>query len=131
MLEGLPPNNAAYMLRLITEEEPARQIADAIVEMFDPTETAASAFELEPNMRDWNPSVGPWVVEAYFADEPKAPPLPPPDEPHVSAFGASDQTCLEWSNACQICVRKAVGDEAQCSTPGFACVPEKTICRRR
>jgi len=70
MLEGLPPNNAAHMLRLLTEEEPARQIADAIVEMFDPTETAASAFELEPNMRDWNPSVGPWVVEAYFSEEP-------------------------------------------------------------
>ena len=70
MLEGLPPNNAAHMLRLITEEEPARAIADLIVEMFDPTETAASAFELEPNMRDWNPSLGPWVVEAYFADEP-------------------------------------------------------------
>jgi ribosomal protein L11 methyltransferase len=70
MLEGLPPNNAAHMLRLITEEEPARQIADVIVEMFDPTETAASAFELEPNMRDWNPSVGPWVVEAYFSEEP-------------------------------------------------------------
>jgi glutamate/tyrosine decarboxylase-like PLP-dependent enzyme len=30
MLEGLPPNNAAHMLRLITEEEPARQIADVI-----------------------------------------------------------------------------------------------------
>lgn len=70
MLEGLPPNNAAHMLRLITEEEPARAIADLIVEMFDPTETAASAFELEPNMRDWNPSLGPWVVEAYFSDEP-------------------------------------------------------------
>ena len=70
MLEGLPPNNAAHMLRLLTEEEPARQIADVIVEMFDPTETAASAFELEPNMRDWNPSVGPWLVEAYFSDEP-------------------------------------------------------------
>ena len=49
MLEGLPPNNAAHMLRLITEEEPARAIADLIVEMFDPTETAASALHPQPH----------------------------------------------------------------------------------
>ena len=66
-----------------------------------------------------------------LADEPKAPTLPPPDEPHVAAFGAQDLTCLEWSNACQICIRKTPGDEAQCSTPGFACVAEKPVCRRR
>jgi hypothetical protein len=31
MLEGLPPNNAAHMLRLITEEEPARQLAKSLL----------------------------------------------------------------------------------------------------
>ena len=66
-----------------------------------------------------------------LADEPKAPILPPPDEPHVTAYGESDRLCLEWSNACQVCIRKAEGEPAQCSTAGFACVPEKIVCRRR
>lgn len=66
-----------------------------------------------------------------FADEAKAPALPPPDAPHVAAFGAQDATCLEWSDACQVCIRKTPGDETQCSTPGFACVAEAPVCRRR
>ena len=68
MLEGLPPNNAAHVMRLVTEEEIARQIADLVVETFDPAETAAAAFELEANTRDWN--IGPWVVEVYFGEAP-------------------------------------------------------------
>ncbi|MDB5642557.1 MAG: prmA, partial [Hyphomicrobiales bacterium] len=68
MLEGLPPNNAAHLMRLVTEEEIARQIADLVVETFDPAETAAAAFELEANTRDWNK--GPWVVEVYFGEAP-------------------------------------------------------------
>ncbi len=68
MLEGLPPNNAAHLMRLVTEEEIARQIADLVVETFDPAETAAAAFELETNTRDWNQ--GPWVVEVYFGEAP-------------------------------------------------------------
>lgn len=68
MLEGLPPNNAAHLLRLTCGEAHARSIADVVVEMFDPAEAAASAFELEPNTRDW--SSGDWIVEIYFADEP-------------------------------------------------------------
>ncbi len=68
MLEGLPPNNAAHLMRLVTNEEHARQIADLVVETFDPAETAASAFELETSTRDWN--TGPWVVEVYFGEAP-------------------------------------------------------------
>ena len=45
MLEGLPPNGAAYVMRLETDEATARLVADTIVETFDPTETAAAAFE--------------------------------------------------------------------------------------
>lgn len=70
-------------------------------------------------------------VAPAFANEAKAPALPPPDAPHVAAFGAQDVTCLEWSDACQICVRKTPADETQCSTPGFACVAEAPVCRRR
>ncbi|MDB5508828.1 MAG: prmA [Hyphomicrobiales bacterium] len=68
MLEGLPPNNAAHLMRLVTDETQARQIADLVVETFDPAETAAAAFELETSTRDWNS--GPWVVEIYFGEAP-------------------------------------------------------------
>jgi hypothetical protein len=64
-------------------------------------------------------------------DEAKAPAMPAADAPHVAAFGAQDATCLEWSDACQICIRKTPGDEVQCSTAGFACVAEAPVCRRR
>jgi len=62
MLEGLPPNGASHVLRLVADQRRARAIADLIVETFDPTETAAAAFEIDD---------GPdWVVEVFFADEP-------------------------------------------------------------
>jgi ribosomal protein L11 methyltransferase len=68
MLEGLPPNNAAYVMRILCTQEQARAIADLFVETFDPAETAAAAFEETPSTEDW--STGPWVVEVFFADEP-------------------------------------------------------------
>jgi ribosomal protein L11 methyltransferase len=62
MLEGLPPNGASHVLRLSCDERRARAVADIIVETFDPTETAAAAFEVDD---------GPvWTVEVYFADAP-------------------------------------------------------------
>jgi ribosomal protein L11 methyltransferase len=68
MLEGLPPNNAAHVMRLRCDEATARMIADIIVETFDPAETAAAAFEETVNTKDW--SGGPWIVEVYFGREP-------------------------------------------------------------
>jgi len=62
MLEGLPPNNASHMLRLDCDEKRARAVADLIVETFEPTETAAAAFELDDGPR--------WSVEVYFATAP-------------------------------------------------------------
>jgi len=62
MLEGLPPNNASHVLRLVSDERRARAVADVIVETFDPTETAAAAFD--------EPDAGGWAVEVYFADAP-------------------------------------------------------------
>ena len=67
MLEGLPPNNAAHVMRLRCDEASARAVADLIVESFDPAETAAAAFE-EQALASWDS--GPWIVEAYFADAP-------------------------------------------------------------
>jgi len=66
MLEGLPPNNAAYRLRFVCDERRARAAVDLIVESFEPAEAAASAFESEegpPGERDW-------IVEAYFGFKP-------------------------------------------------------------
>jgi len=50
MLEGLPPNNAAHLLRLVCDQKRARAVADLIVESFEPAEAASTAFETE---RPW------------------------------------------------------------------------------
>jgi len=76
MLEGLPPNNAAHVMRLVCDEATARTIADIIVETFDPADTAAAAFEEAPSTKDW--TAGPWIVEVYFGA--------PPDEAMVRAL---------------------------------------------
>ncbi len=68
MLEGLPPNGAAFVMRLETDESTARLVADTIVETFDPAETAAAAFEKEPSTESWTSEA--WVVEVYFGPEP-------------------------------------------------------------
>ncbi|HXN87935.1 MAG TPA: 50S ribosomal protein L11 methyltransferase [Methylocella sp.] len=78
MLEGLPPNGAAHVMRLSCDEATARGIADIIVETFDPATTAAAAFEEAPDPSDWN--TGSWIVEAYFGA--------PPDEANVRALVA-------------------------------------------
>jgi ribosomal protein L11 methyltransferase len=79
MLEGLPPNHATHVMRLICDEATARRIADIIVETFDPAETAAAAFEEAPNTDSW--AGGPWIVEVYFGT--------PPDEAGVRALVAA------------------------------------------
>jgi ribosomal protein L11 methyltransferase len=75
MLKG--PNNASFVMRLRCEAATALQIADIIVERFDPADTAAAAFEETVN----GPDLGPWVVEAYFGAA--------PDEGQVRALVAS------------------------------------------
>ncbi len=78
MLEGLPPNNAAHRLTLVTDERRARAVADLIVESFEPAEAASTAFETE----DAWPSGGKaWLVEAYFGV--------PPDEDDIRALIAA------------------------------------------
>jgi ribosomal protein L11 methyltransferase len=67
MLEGLPPNNAAHVMRLVSDERRARSVADLIVESFEPAEAASTAFETD----DFLPGGGQaWLVEAYFGQEP-------------------------------------------------------------
>jgi ribosomal protein L11 methyltransferase len=69
MLEGLPPNNATHLMRLHCDEATARAIADIVVEMFDPAEAAAVAFEEPRATPSWATNL-PWIVEVFFADEP-------------------------------------------------------------
>jgi ribosomal protein L11 methyltransferase len=66
MLEGLPPNNAAHMMRLTCDETRARAIADLVVESFEPAETAASAFETDAPLAGGKA----WTVEVYFGFAP-------------------------------------------------------------
>jgi ribosomal protein L11 methyltransferase len=68
MLEGLPPNNAAYMMRLACDEARARAIADLVVESFEPAETAASAFETDAALATGGKA---WMVEVYFGFPPE------------------------------------------------------------
>jgi ribosomal protein L11 methyltransferase len=68
MLEGLPPNNATHVMRLLCDEISARRIADIIFESFDPAETAVATFEQEGAVPTSH-SV-PWIVEAFFATAP-------------------------------------------------------------
>jgi len=67
MLEGLPPNNAAHVMRLTIDERRARAVADLIVESFEPAEAASTAFETET---PWPGGGKAWQVEVYFGFEP-------------------------------------------------------------
>jgi ribosomal protein L11 methyltransferase len=67
MLEGLPPNNASHMMRVTIDEVRARAIADLVVESFEPTEAASTAFETET---PWPGGGKAWAVEVYFGFEP-------------------------------------------------------------
>jgi ribosomal protein L11 methyltransferase len=78
MLEGLPPNNAAYVISLTIDERRARAVADLIVESFEPAEAASTAFE---TVDFWPGGGKAWQVEAYFGF--------PPDERELRALVAA------------------------------------------
>jgi len=83
MLEGLPPNNAAHMMRLVSDERRARAVADLIFESFEPAEAASTAFETDD---PWPGGGRAWLMEAYFGSE--------PDEKAIRALiaAAADET---------------------------------------
>ena len=70
--------NAAHVMRLACDEATARAVADMIMELSDPDNTAAAAFEIAGTTDHWNAT--PWMAEAYFADA--------PDEDHVRGIVA-------------------------------------------
>jgi ribosomal protein L11 methyltransferase len=67
MLEGLPPNNAAHRLTLVSDERRARAVADLIAESFEAGEAASTAFET-PDL--WPGGGRAWLMEAYFGFSP-------------------------------------------------------------
>ena len=67
MLEGLPPNNAAHKLSLVSDERRARGVADLIAESFEPGEAASTVFETEER---WPGGGRAWLMEAYFGFRP-------------------------------------------------------------
>jgi ribosomal protein L11 methyltransferase len=76
MLEGLAPNSAEHVMRLVCDQATACSIADMVFETLDPATTAAAAFEEEANAS--GASNGRWVVEIYFGA--------PPDEGVIRAL---------------------------------------------
>jgi ribosomal protein L11 methyltransferase len=104
MLEGLPPNGASYMLRLVCDERRARAVADLVVETFDPAETAACAFE-EADARNW-------AVEVFFGA--------PPDEAELRDLIAS-ATDAATAEAAQF-LRVAERDWVENSLAGLTAV---------
>lgn len=74
MREGLLPATVATVLELSTSGEQARALTELLGEIFDPTETAISAFEVEDGITTLSMNT-PWKVEIYFAT--------PPDEDAV------------------------------------------------
>ncbi len=82
MLEGLPPNNAAHRLTLVSDERRARAVADLIAESFEAGEAASTAFETADL---WPGGGRAWLMEAYFGFS--------PDEDEVRALiaAASDE----------------------------------------
>src|ERR1700685_2132138 len=67
MIEGLPPNNAAHMMRLVSDERRARAVAALIFESFEPADAASTAFETDD---PWPGGGRAWLMEAYFGSEP-------------------------------------------------------------
>lgn len=63
MLEGLPPHDAAQLLRFTCDEARARAAADLVMEVFDAAEMAAASYEDEAHPADTKP----WIVEIYFS----------------------------------------------------------------
>src|SRR5271166_1628420 len=82
MLEGLPPNNAAHRLTLVSDERRARAVADLLAESFEAGEAASTAFETADL---WPGGGKAWLMEVYFGFE--------PDEEGVRALiaAASDE----------------------------------------
>ena len=69
MREGLLPSTVATVLELSTSGEKARALTELLGEVFDPTETAISAFEIESGVTTLSLNA-PWKVEIYFATHP-------------------------------------------------------------
>jgi len=65
------------------------------------------------------------VSGAAVAEEQTSPPTSAEQERvAVQAWGKAHPACREWSDSCVVCTQDG------CSTPGIACTPTQTACRR-
>ena len=69
MREGLLPATVATVLELSTSGDKARALTELLGEIFDPTESAISAFEVEMGVTTLSLEAA-WKVEIYFARHP-------------------------------------------------------------
>ncbi len=69
MREGLLPSTVATVLELATTGHKARALTELLGEVFDPTETAISAFEIDDTAATMSLDT-PWKVEIWFATHP-------------------------------------------------------------
>lgn len=69
MREGLLPATVTTVLELSTSGDKARALTELLGEVFDPSETAVSAFEVETGVTTLSLNA-PWKVEVYFAHHP-------------------------------------------------------------
>ena len=67
-------------------------------------------------------------LSAAADDASQTPPTAPSDRTQqtiaVQAWGKANGACAEWSDGCVVCTQDG------CSTPGVACTPRETQCRR-
>jgi hypothetical protein len=62
---------------------------------------------------------------------PTPPPTAPGGEPSIYNFGATDRTCLSWSDGCRTCSYDKESSSAICSNVGIACQPREVTCVTR
>ena len=57
----MPQPPATHVMRLPCAEADARAVADFVMEMLDPDQTAAAAYEIEASTAHWKAT--PWMAE--------------------------------------------------------------------
>ena len=70
-----------------------------------------------------------WGIAALVAATVLIGALAPSRHPALARSVAEDPACLEWTDGCTVCQRRA--DGPACSLPGIACQPEVPRCLHR
>ena len=82
-----------------------------------------------PAPRSSSGALAAWGIAALVAATVLIGALAPSGHPAPARSVAEDPTCLEWTDGCTVCQRRAEGPA--CSLPGIACQPETPHCLHR